>query len=220
MRGRAAASGSSSFHFDRERADLVAAWMPALLHRLNNASGVVQGMAELLRDGTTGGARLQHVDLLLEQARVISNVLRLLGGVALGRGEARAAVDLHEIVQEAVELLDLVHKTQLRAALAPRRGLTIVRARPDELRLFVCRLLHAATPSLWGRRNRRDPELALRVHGDRACVRLVLCTRDEAAWGACVGHAAALDGRLRTRPFGARRLACVAWPGVDASSDA
>ena len=93
---------------ERERADLLAAWMPAPLHRLNNASSVVHGMAELLKGGTASGARVQHLDLLCEQSRVVADVLRLFGGFALSRGEARVAVDLHDLLREPLELLEEV----------------------------------------------------------------------------------------------------------------
>ncbi|TAJ20716.1 MAG: hypothetical protein EPO68_05890 [Planctomycetota bacterium] len=220
---RASPSGPgarSARDFERERADLLAAWMPALLHRLNNASSVVHGMAELLKGGAASGARAQHVELLCEQSRAVADVLRLLGGIALPRGEARAAVDLHDLLREPLELLDHLHKAQLSAALAARRGVTVVRARPDELRLLLCRLLDAATPGLWTLRGKQDPELALRVAGDRSSVRLALACREADGIEALADHAAALGARLRTRRFRGRTCARLEWSGVDAQAPA
>jgi hypothetical protein len=206
--------------FERERADLLAAWMPALLHRLNNASSVVHGIAELLKGGAASGARAQHLALLCEQSRIVSDLLRLFGGVALPRGEPRVAVDLHDLLREPLELLEHLHKVKLCDALAARRGVTVVRARPDELRVLLCRLLHAATPALWVHRGKQDPGLVLRVAGDRARVRIALACREAAGIEALAEHAAALGGRLRTRRLRDRTFARLEWAGIDARAPA
>jgi predicted nucleotidyltransferase len=165
----------SSALLAQERARLIAEWMPALLHRLNNAASVVLGITELLRAARGQGASNEdHFELVQSQSRVIVAVLRLFGSLAIPRDEPAAAVDLHVLVGEPLELIDLVHRTSLSEQLRPRRGLTVVRSDPDGLRLLVhLALFHAAVPRP-PRVVRSGPPFGLRIAGEPGRVRMAL----------------------------------------------
>jgi len=200
----------SSALFAEERARLIAEWMPALLHRLNNAASVVLGMTELLRDARGQGASNEsHFELVQSQARVIVTALKLFGSLAAPRDEAVAAIDLHDLVAEPLELIDLVHRTSLSEHLRPRRGLTVVRSDPDGLRLLVhLALFHAASP-LPPREQGPGPRVGLRIAGEPGRVRLALlrpAVPGSADWfprvePALRWQAEALGGRWRARAW-------------------
>jgi hypothetical protein len=206
-----------------QRATLLLEWLPAILHRLNNLTGVVLGMSDLLASAEADAQKRERLTVIRDQAQSMADILRMLGNTTFVRDEPRGLHDLRELVRELVEFCDTIAKSRLQIELAEPRGLTVVHARPDELRWLLAALFQVGAPVLVGAWSAGDVELLrARIHGTPERVALFLCAEarpsssrttdlDPAALERCARE---LGCRLRTRVSRQAWFARLVLPGA------
>ena len=128
------------------RGQLLLRLVPQLVHRLNNAFCVVEGMAELLARNESDPGRLGYMRVLADEAQKSAALLRGMALFAQPQEPSRGAIDLGVIAGQAVDLLKPLLFQQCELALERRGQLHGVRADPRALLQMAMLVLSDAAP--------------------------------------------------------------------------
>jgi signal transduction histidine kinase len=151
--------------------------LAGVAHELNNPLAVVLGRADLLAQQLAGSPLQSRAELIAEAAERCARIVRNFLALARQRSPERQAVQLNQIIQEAVELVAYplrVDDVEVRLELAP--SLPVLWADPHQLHQVLVNLITNAHQAM--RQAPPPRRLTLATRAESAAGRVVLRVAD------------------------------------------
>jgi signal transduction histidine kinase len=151
--------------------------LAGVAHELNNPLSVVLGRADLLAQQLAGSPLQSRAELIAEAAERCARIVKNFLALARQRSPERQAVQLNQIIQEAVELVAYplrVDDVEVRLELAP--SLPVLWADPHQLHQVLVNLITNAHQAM--RQAPPPRRLTLATRAESAAGRVVLRVAD------------------------------------------
>ncbi|HEV8438138.1 MAG TPA: ATP-binding protein [Methylomirabilota bacterium] len=147
--------------------------LAGVAHELNNPLAVVLGFAHLLRDGARELATQQRAGKILGAAERCARIVKNFLALARQHPPERGAVNLHEVLQEAVELLAYPLRIDtVRVTFCLADGLPALWADGHQLHQLLVNLIANAHQAMRGQARERQIVITTRRDPDRPTVLL------------------------------------------------
>lgn len=136
---------------DAEKLSALGQLLGGISHELNNPLSILTGQALMLREKATDEATTNRANRILNAAERCSRIVRSFLDLAREKPTAPVAVDLNEIVVEAIEAtINSLRSAGIEAVLDLPRGMPSVTVDPDQIRQVVINLIVNAAHALTG----------------------------------------------------------------------
>jgi signal transduction histidine kinase len=139
-------------------------------HELNNPLTTITGFAELILDDTPTNAKYRaDVEMVLREARRARGVVRRLLDFSRQGQQARARVDINEVVEDALALMThFIHTSGVQLELDLVSGLPWITVDSNQMKQVLLNLVHNALNAMPG--------------GGRLQIRTTMRSKDQRTW--------------------------------------